>query len=256
MKLNRLLAKYESTGRSRAQAWIGAGLIHVNGQPVVNGDFEVTRFDRVTKKEIVVQSGRRAVYLMLHKPAGYVSATIDAEHPTVLDLIDDPDRAELHLAGRLDRASTGLVLLTNDGGWSKKITEPVFKMPKVYRVTTVEPISPGAVKAFADGFYFHTEDLATQPAELVIVGEREARVTLWEGRYHQIKRMFHRVGNRVSSLHRESIGALALPSELAPGDWRYLTSLEVASMLGTQKTRIPQGAIRVGKCGCEAPTGY
>ena len=103
-------------------------------------------------------------------------------------------------------------------------------MPKVYRVTTVEPILTGAVKAFADGFYFHTEDLVTQPAELVIVGEREARVTLWEGRYHQIKRMFHRVGNRVSSLHRESIGALVLPSELAPGDWRYLTSVEVASL--------------------------
>lgn len=230
MKLNRLLAKYDSTGRSRAQEWIGAGLIYVNGQLVMKSDFEVSRFDRVTKEEVVIQVGRRAVYLMLHKPVGYVSATIDAEHPTVLDLIDDPDREELHLAGRLDRASTGLVLLTNDGVWSKKITEPMFKMPKVYRVTTVEPILPGAVKAFADGFYFHTEDLVTQSAELVIVGEREARVTLWEGRYHQIKRMFHRVGNRVSSLHRESIGALVLPSELAPGDWRYLTSMEVASL--------------------------
>lgn len=230
MKLNRLLAKHESTGRSRAKEWICAGLIYVNEQLVVNGDFEVSRFDRVTKEEAVVQAGRRAVYLMLHKPAGYVSATIDGEHPTVLDLIDDPDREELHLAGRLDRASTGLVLLTNDGVWSKKITEPVFKMPKVYRVTTVEPISPGAVKAFAEGFYFHTEDLVTQPAELVIVGEREARVTLWEGRYHQIKRMFHRVGNRVCSLHRESIGALVLPTELVPGDWRHLTSVEVASL--------------------------
>lgn len=230
MKLNRLLAKYELTGRSRAQEWIGAGLVRVNGQPITNGQLEVSRFDRVTKEEVVIQSGKRAIYLMLHKPAGYVSATIDREHPTVLDLIDDPDRDELHLAGRLDRASTGLVLLTNDGVWSKGITEPELKMPKVYRVTTVEPIPTGAVKAFADGFYFHTEDLMTRPAQLDLVGEREARVTLWEGRYHQIKRMFHRIGNRVSTLHRESIGALALPAELGPGDWRELTPLEVASL--------------------------
>ena len=81
-------------------------MIYVNEQLVVNGDFEVSRFDRVTKEEVVIQEGRRAVYVMLHKPAGYVSATIDAEHPTVMDLIDDPDREELHLAGRLDRAST------------------------------------------------------------------------------------------------------------------------------------------------------
>lgn len=230
MKLNRLLAKHESTGRSRAQAWIHSGRVRVNGETITEGCFEVTRFDRVEMDEMAVQTGRRAVYLMLNKPAGYVSATIDAEHPTVLDLIDDPDKAELHLAGRLDRASTGLVLLTNDGVWSKRITEPVFKLPKSYRVTTCEPISPEAVGAFAEGFYFHTEDLVTQPAELVLIGECEAHVTLWEGRYHQIKRMFHRVGNRVFSLHRESIGAVGLPTELAPGDWRVLTSQEINSL--------------------------
>ena len=153
---------------------------------------------------------------------------MDAEHPTVLDLIDDPDKAELHLAGRLDRASTGLVLLTNDGVWSKRITEPVFKLPKTYLVETAEPIAQEAVAAFAAGFYFHTEDLVTQPAELVLLAERTARVTLWEGRYHQIKRMFHRVGNRVIRLHRESIGSLRLPEELGEGEWRLLTPDEVA----------------------------
>lgn len=230
MKLNRLLGKYASTGRSRAQAWISAGLVRVNGQTVTDGCTEVKRFDRVEKEEVVIQSGKRAVHLMLNKPVGYVSATSDAEHPTVLDLIDDPDKAELHLAGRLDRASTGLVLLTNDGVWSKRITEPEFKLPKTYRVTTVDPISTGAVEAFARGFYFHTEDLVTQPAELVLVGEREAIVTLWEGRYHQIKRMFHRVGNRIATLHRESIGALSLPIEIGSGEWRSLTVEEVLSL--------------------------
>lgn len=228
MKLNRLLAKHESTGRNRAQAMILAGAVRVNGRVEQEGTREVTRFDRVEVEGQLIQAGKRALYVMLHKPAGHVSATIDAEHPTVLDLIDDPDKAELHLAGRLDRASTGLVLLTNDGVWSKRITEPVFKLSKTYLVETAEPIPQTAVEAFAAGFYFHTEDLVTQPAELALLGERLARVTLREGRYHQIKRMFHRVGNRVTSLHRESIGPLRLPEDLAVGEWRFLTADEVA----------------------------
>jgi len=240
MKLNRLLGKHESTGRSRAQAMIVAGEVLVNGVVVIEGTREVTRFDRVEVQGQIIQAGQRALYLMLHKPAGYVSATVDAEHPTVLDLIDDPDKAALHLAGRLDRASTGLVLLTNDGVWSKRITEPLFKLPKTYLVETAEPIAPEAVAAFAAGFYFHTEDLVTQPAELVLLGQRTARVTLWEGRYHQIKRMFHRVGNRVTRLHRESIGPLRLPEELAEGEWRFLTADEAAQFRQSSGPSLPE----------------
>lgn len=240
MKLNRLLGKHESTGRSRAQAMIVAGEVLVNGVVVIEGTREVTRFDRVEVQGQIIQAGQRALYVMLHKPAGYVSATVDAEHPTVLDLIDDPDKAELHLAGRLDRASTGLVLLTNDGVWSKRITEPLFKLPKTYLVETAEPIAPEAVAAFAAGFYFHTEDLVTQPAELVLLGQRTARVTLWEGRYHQIKRMFHRVGNRVTRLHRESIGPLRLPEELAEGEWRFLTADEAAQFRQSSGPSLPE----------------
>ena len=240
MKLNRLLGKHESTGRSRAQAMIVAGEVSVNGVVVIEGTREVTRFDRVEVQGQIIQAGHRALYVMLHKPAGYVSATVDAEHPTVLDLIDEPNKAELHLAGRLDRASTGLVLLTNDGVWSKRITEPVFKLPKTYLVETEEPIAPEAVAAFAAGFYFHTEDLVIQPAELVRLAERTARVTLWEGRYHQIKRMFHRVGNRVTRLHRESIGPLRLPEELAEGEWRFLTADEAAQFRQSSGPSLPE----------------
>jgi 16S rRNA pseudouridine516 synthase len=227
MKLNRLLAKHESLGRNRAQVLIGGRSARVNGAVVTDGLREVTRFDRVELDGAVVQAGVRAVYILLHKPAGYVCATVDAEHPTVMDLIEDPDAAGLHLAGRLDRFSTGLVLLSNDGVWSKRITEPAFKLAKTYLVETHEPIDPAAVAAFARGFYFHTEDVTTRPAELVLVGERVARVTLREGRYHQIKRMFHRVGNRVASLHREAIGGLRLGEEVPPGAWRYLTAGEM-----------------------------
>ena len=105
-------------------------------------------------------------------------------------------------------------------------------MPKVYLVETLDPIAPDAVEAFAYGFYFHTEDITTLPAELVLLGANQARLTLHEGRYHQVKRMFHRVGNRVVSLHRESIGTLALPANLPPGAWRALTPQEVLAAAG------------------------
>lgn len=178
----------------------------------------------------VIQPAARTLYLMLHKPAGILSATSDPEHRTVLDLIDDPDKLTLHIAGRLDRSTTGLVLLTNDGRWSKRLMDPDAKVPKIYFVETSDPITPEAVTAFAHGFHFHTEGIVTRPAELVILEERRARLTLHEGRYHQVKRMFHRVHNRVVRLHRESIGGIVLPPELAPGMWRPLTDEEIRSI--------------------------
>lgn len=229
MRLDRLIAKHDSLGRTEARRRIIAGTAKVNGRIVISHDTEIDRFDRVELVDTIVQPGARRLYLMLHKPVGVVSATVDPQHITVIDLIDDPDKASLHLVGRLDRNTSGLMLLTNDGNWSKRLMAPDHQVPKVYRVETDSPIPPEAVEAFARGFYFHTENITTLPAELVILEEKVARVTLHEGRYHQIKRMFHRVGNRVTALHRESVGALALPDDLPAGKWRPLTGDEVAN---------------------------
>lgn len=233
MKLDRLVARHQSMGRTAAHRLIAAGRVKVDHVAIINGQHEVDRFMTVTIDDSVLQQKQRMLCLMLHKPAGYLSATTDPQHPTVLDLIDDPDKDSLHLAGRLDRASSGLLLLTNDGRWSKQLMDAQEKVPKVYRVTTDSPISPDAVAAFAQGFYFHTEDITTLPAKLEIIGEHEALVTLFEGRYHQIKRMFHRVQNRVVTLHRESIGGLCLPENLKPGQWRELTAHEREQALAT-----------------------
>lgn len=227
MKLDRLVAKHGFMGRTAALRKLAAGLVKVDGATVTDGHHEVDRFVTVTCGDVVVQKAERALYLMLHKPVGVVSATVDAEHRTVIDLVDDPDRHTLHLVGRLDRSTSGLVLLTNDGRWSKRLMDPEAKVPKVYLVETAEVIDAGAVDAFARGFHFHTEDIVTAPAELVLLGERIARLTLHEGRYHQVKRMFHRVRNRVVRLHRESIGGINLPQDLEPGAWRALTASEV-----------------------------
>jgi 16S rRNA pseudouridine516 synthase len=228
MKLDRLIAKHRHLGRSAAHQLIATGQVGVNGITVKDNQHEVNRFASVLLNNEIIQQPQRALYLMLHKPSGYVSATRDAEHPTVLDLIDEADRETLHIAGRLDRSTTGLVLLTNDGRWSKAIMDAEAKVPKVYLVETAEPIESGAVEAFACGFYFHTEAITTRSAQLEILGSCLARLTLFEGRYHQVKRMIHRIGNRVVSLHRESIGTLTLPDSLCPGQWRRLTDAEVA----------------------------
>lgn len=229
MKLDRFLAKQSSMGRTASHRLIAAKRVRVDGEICANNQQEVDRFTRIELDETVLQQPERALYLMLNKPVGILSATTDPVHPTVIDLLDDPDKHTLHIAGRLDRGTSGLVLLTNDGRWSKRLMEPVERVPKVYLVETAEDIIPEAVAAFAAGFYFHTEDITTQPAELQLLAPRQARLTLYEGRYHQVKRMFHRVQNRVTALHRESIGSLHLPEDLQPGQWRALTPAEIAA---------------------------
>jgi 16S rRNA pseudouridine516 synthase len=236
LKLDRLIAKHRSTGRTAAHRLIAACRVKVDGATVLDGQREVDRFSRIELNDEILQHADRALYLMIHKPVGILSATVDPQHPTVIDLIDDPHKHMLHLAGRLDRGTSGLVLLTNDGRWSKRVTDPRHKMPKVYLVETGEPISPDAVTSFAAGFHFHTENITTLPAVLEITGIHNARLSLIEGRYHQVKRMFHRVGNRVVKLHRESIGSIALPPDLAAGQWRHLTPDEVASVYGDGTT--------------------
>jgi 16S rRNA pseudouridine516 synthase len=228
MKLVRLIAKHQHQGHSVAQRLISAGRILVNEQVVRDPAYEVDRFQTVYQSNTCIRPAEQAIYIMLHKPAGYVSATKDKEHITVVDLIQHPQSTKLHIAGRLDRSSTGLLLLSNNGHWSKQITEGHQHVPKVYQVQTTKPLTQSMIDAFASGFYFRTEDITTLPAKLEILSEKVARVTLKEGRYHQIKRMFHRVENRVLTLHREQIGGLALPADLLPGQWRPLSIQEQA----------------------------
>jgi 16S rRNA pseudouridine516 synthase len=227
MRLDRFLIRQGRHSGKEIGRLLAQGRVAVDAMPETSGTREIDRFSRVELDGEILQS-HEAVYLMLHKPAGWLSATKDPLHPTVIELIDHPLRGELHLAGRLDRASTGLLLLTNDGRWSKRVTEPVEEISKTYRVTTRDGISPETAARFAEGIYFAYEDLTTRPAALEILGTREALLTIHEGRYHQVKRMFHAVGNQVLGLHRESIGPLVLGG-LPPGKFRHLTRTEVDS---------------------------
>ena len=227
MKLSRFLYHHTSHGKNDVRRILAAGRVKVDGKVERDSQSDIGDFTQVTLDDLVLRD-TSAVYLMLNKPAGYLSATVDDEHRTVMELIDTPET--LHIAGRLDRASTGLLILTNDGKWSRRLTEPKEGVPKVYEVTTAEPITAETVMRFQQGIYFAYEDLTTQPAELQILSAQRAQITIYEGRYHQVKRMFHAVGNRITSLHRLSMGAIQLDQSLTAGQYRNLTQQEIESV--------------------------
>lgn len=230
MRLDRFLSNLPRFNRQQVRTLLASGRLRVDGNVTRDPHHEVRIFSRVELDEETLQTGHAARYLMLHKPPGCVSATRDPEHPTVLDLIDEPARHELHIAGRLDFNTSGLLLLTNDGQWSRRLTQPASKLAKVYLVETEQPIEAHYIDTFRQGLYFAFENLTTQPAELTLLGPRTARLSLVEGRYHQVKRMFGHFQNKVLRLHRESIGPLPLDPQLAPGAYRALTARELLSL--------------------------
>jgi 16S rRNA pseudouridine516 synthase len=137
---------------------------------------------------------------------------------------------ELHFAGRLDVDTTGLVLLTDDGKWSHRITSPKHKCDKTYYVWLADPVGEDYAERFKQGIELRNEREATLPAKLDVITEHEVRLTIREGKYHQVKRMFAALGNKVEALHRERIGDIVLDEELEPGEYRYLTEQEINSV--------------------------
>ncbi|MHA4975540.1 pseudouridine synthase [Pseudomonas extremorientalis] len=227
MRVDRFLSNLPRFNRKQVRLLLVERRVAVDGVAVSDPHHEVREFSRVSVDDEVLQAGKPARYFMLHKPRGCVSATSDPQHPTVLDLLDEPDKGDLHIAGRLDFNTTGLMLITNDGQWSRRLTQPQTKLPKVYLVETEQTIGPEYAMTFAEGIYFAFEDLTTHPAELELLGPRTARLSIIEGRYHQVKRMFGHFDNKVIGLHRERMGPLVLDATLAPGQYRALTDDEI-----------------------------
>ncbi len=200
------------------------GRVTLNHQPTTDGAFEIGKFDHIVASGAILQENTRRI-ILLHKPAGILSATTDPIHRTVIDLIEEPWSQELHLAGRLDRATTGLIILTNDSRFSESLTHPERKIPKTYFVHTDQPIPTEALEKFRIGMSFEKENTRSQPALVDLLTETSCRLTIYEGLHHQIKRMFLRFGIRVTALHRESIGLYTL-GNLQPGEWSESLSPE------------------------------
>lgn len=224
-RLDRFISQHSDYAISDVRLLVAQKRIEVDGEPAQSVQQKVGQFSAVQLNGKML-SNNMPVYIMLNKPKGVVSATKDAEHRTVLDLIDHPKKHELHIAGRLDLNTTGLVLLTNDGAWSRKISLPETKLSKIYHVTLAKPLSEEYVQAFAEGIYFGYENLTTQPAKLTIKTEYTATLELTEGKYHQVKRMFGSFRNAVLALHRSQVGHICL-DDLPEGEFRELSVDEV-----------------------------
>ncbi|RTR40899.1 16S rRNA pseudouridine(516) synthase [Shewanella canadensis] len=226
-RLDRFISVNTGINRKHVRLMLAKGRVKVDGEFARDIDQIVDEFSHICLDDIVLQANE-ASYVMLHKPVGVVSATIDDIHRTVIDLLERDDKESLHIVGRLDLNTSGLLLLTNDGRWSKQLMDPEHKVGKLYRVHLQNPLTPEYISGFAKGMYFEFEDVTTLPAELEIIDSYTALVTLYEGRYHQIKRMFGRFRNPVIGLHRISVGNIVLDESLEPGQSRELTPVEIA----------------------------
>jgi 16S rRNA pseudouridine516 synthase len=220
MTISQFIAKRSGLGKRHAKKLIDSGEVALNGEIVTDGNLPLGTFDRLTTKGEILQA-RTARYILLHKPIGILSATTDKTHRTVIDLIDEPWATDLHLAGRLDRATSGLMILTNDSKFSASLTSPENHVPKTYLVHTDQPIPENVLQQFRDGMSFDKETTRSAPAEVELTSETSCRLTIYEGLHHQIKRMFLRFGIRVTHLHRESIGPYQL-GKLQAGEWRHI----------------------------------
>lgn len=230
-RLDKFLSSQTPLSRSMARKAILAGHVSVNGQVMKDSASKIAATDAVRYQGQLLEPAQPR-YIMLHKPGGVVCATEDGNHPTVIDLLAEPWRFDLHVAGRLDIDTTGLVLLTDDGDWSHRVTSPRHKQPKCYQLTTAEPLQPEWCERFAEGIPLEGDEKPTLPALLEILDSHHALLTLQEGRYHQVKRMLGAMGNRVVSLHRRSIGNVPLDENLPAGGYRSLTPAEVENLGG------------------------
>lgn len=229
MRLDKFVADAAQLTRSAARSLIAKGRVTVNGQVCKKADCALREGDSVCAdgKPLACEE---YVYIMLNKPAGVVSASTDGRDKTVVDLVGGAfPRRQLFPAGRLDKTSTGFMLLTDDGAFAHDILAPKRHVPKTYRVVLDTPVTDEMVKAFAAGVTL-ADGQTMQPARL-IPDEADpfaATVVLRQGVYHQIKRMFGVLDAGVNQLHRTAIGGLALDEGLAPGAWRRITPEEKA----------------------------
>ena len=229
MRLDQFIATSTELSRKDAKRAISRGEVTVNEQICKGANTRLAGHERVALSgTLLTLAGER--YLMMNKPAGVVSATTDSDHPTALDLLPSDITRNLHIAGRLDADTTGLLLLTTDGKWSHRVTSPRTDCPKTYRVTLSEPLTDAAAKQLERGVELHNDPKPTRPAGVKVLEERIIELTISEGRYHQVKRMLAAVGNHVDALHRLRIGKVELDTALGPGEYRELTPEEKDSL--------------------------
>jgi 23S rRNA pseudouridine2605 synthase len=237
LRLQKWLARCGYGSRRACEQLIQQGRVAVNGAPAALGAKVDPMRDAITVDGAPVQAPPRApVYLMLHKPRGYVTTRKDPHAPrTVMELLKDAP-APVFPVGRLDADSEGLLLFTNDGAFANRLMHPRYKLPKTYRVWMAGHPSNRALQRLREGVLL--EDGITAPAQVKRIRTEPdhtvLEIVLHEGRKRQIRRMCQAVGHPVQRLVRIAIGNLRLPRDLAPGQWRALTDAELAQLAPTK----------------------
>jgi 16S rRNA pseudouridine516 synthase len=230
MRLDKLFSQSTSFTRSQAKIHIKRGKVKVDGDVISNPAQHIADDANVEYMGVSVTKPQLR-YIMLNKPTGVVCANKDKDHPTVFDSLFVPRIDTLHVAGRLDIDTTGLVLLTDDGQWLHQITSPKHDHKKTYLVDLDSEITEKQIRILTEGVQLKAEKERCKPALIeVLKGQnstQKIRLSISEGKYHQVKRMMAAVGNHVVKLHRERIADIILDDNLAEGSWRDLSALEV-----------------------------
>ena len=229
LRLDRWLVTLGWGSRSEIQKLVKKGGVKVNGMPVKDPGMQVDEKSAALTVNGQPVDGRLTRHVMLHKPAGLLTAARDKKQPTVMDLLPEVYASIGCMpVGRLDKDTTGLLFLTTDGELNHRLLSPGRHVDKTYLAEVDGTLDERHVAAFAEGL--HLSDFDAQPAKLEILGPQVGRVTVHEGKFHQVKRMFSAVGCEVTKIHRETFGSLVLDPSLPEGEWRELTEDELASL--------------------------
>ena len=232
MKLSQVLYSQGFGVRRECEGLIFAGHVTLSGTVCDDPFHEVEPEGLVFGVRGEPWPYRVKALVLLNKPAGYECSQKPKHHPSVMSLLPPPLRVRgLQPVGRLDEDTTGLLLMTDDGALIHRLTSPKKHVPKVYEIEAIEPVTEAQIDELLRGVVLHDDPLPVRAAAAEKTGEHTLRLTLLEGKYHQVKRMLAATGNTVNKLHRSSYGVLALPDDLAPGKWRWLSGPE--AVLGT-----------------------
>lgn len=230
MRLDKFLCENGCGTRSHVKQIVKQGRVSVNGSVCKKAEVKIDENQDTVSVDGHILVYSQFVYYMFHKPAGCVSAVKDSHDKTVLDYIKEEDRkAGLFPAGRLDKDTEGLLLLTNDGGLAHNLLSPKKHVPKTYYVMLEKTVTDEDIKKLEEGVAIGEKN-NTLPATVQKEGEKEVFLTISEGKFHQIKRMFHAVGNEVVYLKRMSMGTLTLDTNLKKGEYRALTGEEIEKL--------------------------
>ncbi len=231
MQLEKILQSQGFGSRKECRALIRDERVTVNGAVIRDPSTNLPTDDLVFAVDDQPWRYRAQAYVLLHKPAGHECSRVPTFHPSVFTLLP-PQLAlrDVQCVGRLDQDSTGLLLLSDDGQFIHRWSSGKKQVPKCYRIETADPVSEADAARLLAGVQLEDEPAPVLARAVVLDGSHQLRMTITEGKYHQVKRMIGALGNRVTRLHRESVGGLSLPADLPEGQWRWLEAADLAQL--------------------------